>query len=191
MLDTPTPGPRDATRRIWNPVQQDGATFLETTAESGGTRTLIEIDVAPGGGNEPHRHLTYAEHFEVVGGRLTVQVGDATLELGPGERATAPIGSPHCFRNATRETVVFHVTFDPGHRGMEETLQVGYGLAADGLCRADGTPRNPLYLALLVDWSDIGLCGPRRLAGPVLRVLAGVARRRGVDRALIARYVTI
>ena len=191
MLATPTSDVRDAARRIWNPVQQDGATFLETTAESGGVHTLLEIDVAPGGGNEPHRHMTYAEHFEVVSGRLTVQVGDTTLELGPGERATAPIGTRHCFRNTSRETAVFRVTFDPGHRGMEETLQVGYGLAADGHCRADGTPRNPLYLALLVEWSEIGLCGPHRLAGPVLGLLARVARRRGVDRELIARYVTI
>ena len=33
-------------RRIYNPVQKDAATFLETSEETGGERTLIEIEAA-------------------------------------------------------------------------------------------------------------------------------------------------
>ena len=40
----------DGKRRIYNPIQKDYATFLETSEESGGEHTLIEIEVAPGGG---------------------------------------------------------------------------------------------------------------------------------------------
>ena len=43
-------------RRIYNPVQKDYATFLETSAETNGLRTLIEIELAPGGGNLVHYH---------------------------------------------------------------------------------------------------------------------------------------
>ncbi len=41
-------------RRVINPLQKDSVTVIETSAESGGERTLIEIDVAPGGGIIPH-----------------------------------------------------------------------------------------------------------------------------------------
>jgi len=46
-------------RRYYHPGQKDYATFLETSKETGGERTLIEIELAPGGGNVPHYHLTY------------------------------------------------------------------------------------------------------------------------------------
>src|SRR4051794_848397 len=51
-----------SSRRFYNPVQKDYATFLETSEESGGARTLIQVELAPRGGNALHRHLTYAEH---------------------------------------------------------------------------------------------------------------------------------
>ena len=47
-----------AGRRYYHPLQKDYATFLETSEETGGDRTLIEIEVAPGGGNAPHYHKT-------------------------------------------------------------------------------------------------------------------------------------
>ena len=48
-----------AGRRYYHPLQRDYATFLETSEETGGDSTLIEIEVAPGGGNAPHFHKTY------------------------------------------------------------------------------------------------------------------------------------
>ena len=33
----------DRPRRIYNPVQRDAATFLETSEETGGERTLAEL----------------------------------------------------------------------------------------------------------------------------------------------------
>ncbi len=190
MLDTPTPIAPPAPRRIWNPVQQDGAVFLELAEETGGARSLIEIDVAPGGGNMPHRHLTYAEHFEVLEGTLTVRVGRATHRLQAGDKATAAANVTHCFRNETDATVRFLVTLDPGHRGMEEALQVGYGLAADGLCRPDGTPKDLRVGGLLAELADIRLDGPKRVLNPLVGSLARAARRRGLDRELRERYVT-
>src|SRR3712207_5356398 len=76
-------------RRYYHPGQKDYATFLETSEESGGERTLIEIELAPGGGNAPHYHVTYDEHFEVLEGALEVQLGTASRTLQPGEKAVA------------------------------------------------------------------------------------------------------
>ena len=83
-------------RTIWNPVQQDSATFLETRAETGGRYSLIDIECAPGGGNALHIHTTFAETFEVAAGELTLRIGREERVLRPGERATVPPGTPHC-----------------------------------------------------------------------------------------------
>jgi mannose-6-phosphate isomerase-like protein (cupin superfamily) len=180
-----------STRRICNPVQKDAAIFLETAEESGGTRTLLQVELAPGGGNGLHKHMTYAEHFEVLEGDLTVVLDGIEHVLRPGDKATAPAGMMHCFKNPTLETVVFRVELRPGHRGFERTLQAGYGLAADGKVRKDGTPKNLLHLALLVEWSDIQIGGPMRVLQPLFGALAAVARRRGVDRELARTYVIL
>jgi mannose-6-phosphate isomerase-like protein (cupin superfamily) len=83
--------------------QKDYATFLKTSEETGGEGTLIEIEPAPGGGNQPHYHLTYDEHFEVLEGALEVQLGKASRTLRPSEKATAYKTVLHRFRNPAEE----------------------------------------------------------------------------------------
>lgn len=186
MTDTTTT--QAATRRIYSPVQRDAAVFLETTAESGGQRTLLEVELAPGGGNSPHRHMTYSERFEVIEGELAVRLGDAELALGPGDAATVPIGAVHCFANRTDAEVRFRVEIAPGHRGFEQALQIVYGLAEDGLVSRDGTPNDPLVLALLGEMGEMRLAGPKAVITPILALLARLARRRGLEQRLVERY---
>jgi quercetin dioxygenase-like cupin family protein len=175
-------------RRIYNPIQKDYATFLETSEETGGVRTLMEIEVAPGGGTLPHYHLTYAEHFEVLEGELEVMVGGETRTLLPGQKAVAPIDTLHNFHNATDEMVMFLITLKPGHAGFEKSLRVAYGLAEDGLSNAGGMPKNLYHTALLFEWGEGRLPGLFALAEPLFRQLARRARRKGIDRELEARY---
>ena len=178
-----------ATRpRYYHPLQKDYATFLLSSEETGGEYTLVEIEVAPGGGNAPHYHNTYDEHFEVVEGTLEVMVNGTTYTLRPGEKATAPMNALHCFRNPTGETTRFRVTIDPGSPGFEKAIKVAYGLATDGLTFRDGTPRNPYHLALLIDWSESRIRGFLGTLGPIFRVLAKRAKRKGIDRELEQRY---
>ena len=175
-------------RRIHNPVQDDAVTFLETSEESGGVRSLAELEVAPGGKVTPHYHLGYTERFRVLEGRLTVQVGDVRRVLGPGEELTVPIGTPHAWSNAGPERTVAHIELRPGQPGFETSIRVVYGLAADGKVLKNGVPRNPLYAALLLDWGETRLSGAAAILERGLRLLARVARRAGVDRKLAARY---
>jgi mannose-6-phosphate isomerase-like protein (cupin superfamily) len=181
-----TPASED--RRYYNPIQKDWATFLRTSEETGGEYTLIEVEVAAGGGNTPHYHRTYDEHFEVLEGALEVMVGKETRTLRPGEKAVAKKNTLHRFRNTTGERTKFLVGLRPGHTGFEKAIKAAYGLASDGRVRADGTPRNPYHLALLLEWSDIRLPGLLTVAEPVLRFLARRARRKGIDRELEAKY---
>jgi quercetin dioxygenase-like cupin family protein len=176
-------------RRIYSPVQRDAAIFLETCEESGGHRTLLEIELAPGGGNELHRHLTYAERFVAVDGELTVRVDGLDHVLRPGDEATAEAGVMHRFSNETDELVRFHVELTPGHRGMEQVLQIGYGLAEDGKTNSKGIPKNLVQAAVLMKLGEIRVAGAIRLLTPLFHVLAAWGRRRGVDAALAERYV--
>jgi quercetin dioxygenase-like cupin family protein len=175
-------------RRIVNPVQGDAVTFLETSEESGGVRSLGELEVAPGGKVAPHYHRSYSEHFKVTSGHLTVMVDGEDRILGPGEEAIVPAGTLHGWSNTSGETAVAEVELRPGQPGFERSLQVAYGLARDGKVLKNGMPRNPLHLALLLDWGDGRKAGVLAVMGPVFRLLAALARALGIDRRLIARY---
>ena len=180
--------PTGEDQRYYHPLQKDYTTFLETSEETGGDHTLLEIELAPGGGNTPHYHKTYDEHFEVVEGTLEVLVGKETSVLRPGQKAVAPRNTLHKFRNPGEERARFLVELRPGSAGFEKAIKAGYGLARDGRVRADGTPKDLYHLAVLLEWSEIRLPGVFTIAEPLLRFLAKRARRKGIDRELEARY---
>jgi hypothetical protein len=48
-------------RTIYNPVQRDSVVFLETVSETNGKYTLVEVELAAGGGVGLHYHKTYSE----------------------------------------------------------------------------------------------------------------------------------
>jgi quercetin dioxygenase-like cupin family protein len=175
-------------RRFYHPLQKDYVTFLETSAETGGARTLLEVELAPGGGNGTHYHRSFSERFEVVSGELSVEVNGQTYVLRPGESATAEIGDHHRFFNASDEDVVFRVELSPGNVGFERGLQIVYGMAEAGDLTQGGLPRSLGELALILELTETGMPGPLRLMNPVAGALARRARRKGVEADLVARY---
>jgi quercetin dioxygenase-like cupin family protein len=175
-------------RQIYNPVQKDYATFLETAASTNGRRTLLEVEVAAGGGNALHYHAAFSERFEVLEGVLCVQLGKETYTLKPGESATAPASTLHRFYNATSLPVRFLVELQPGSAGFERALQIGYGLAADGRTNAKGLPKNIYHLALCFELSETMVTGALSLITPLFRFLAARARRKGIEQELIRKY---
>jgi quercetin dioxygenase-like cupin family protein len=171
------------TRSFEHPIQHDRATFLETSEESGGERTLVELEVAPGGGNVLHRHDAFSERFESVDGVLTVQVDGEDVRLGRGDPATAPIGSLHRFRNETDAPVTARIELRPGSLGFERAIQIAYGLAQDGRAAKNGGPKNLIELAILVEMADTRMSGAMRIREPLFGTLA----RRVGARASSAR----
>jgi quercetin dioxygenase-like cupin family protein len=185
LMPTTTRDPRT----IVNPVIRDRVTFLELSAETGGTRSLAQIELAPGGGNEPHYHRKFDETFTCLQGTLGLQVGKSTLRLEPGQSATAKAGEVHRFFNPSEDrAVTFNVVVAPGSPGFERMLQVAYGLAADGLTNGKGIPKDPYHTALIVRWGDTNMPGLLSLVEPVLRWMAGRAEANGTAQALIDRY---
>lgn len=81
----------------WGPGEL--MTFLITGEETGGAFFLAEMIVPPGGGPPPHIHHREDESFQLLEGRLTVQVGGDTITALPGDFVYLPRGIAHSFRN--------------------------------------------------------------------------------------------
>jgi mannose-6-phosphate isomerase-like protein (cupin superfamily) len=179
---------RPAPRRIYHPTQKDYATFLETSASTGGKRTLAELELAPGGGNMPHYHMAFDERFEVLEGELQVLIDKTTYTLRPGETKTAFANTLHCFSNPTDKTTRFLVDIRPGSTGFEQALQIAYGLATDGKANKQGLPTNIYHLAIVFVLGEGRVPGVMSLLMPVFRLLAARARKRGIEKELIRKY---
>lgn len=177
-------------RRIYNPIQKDYVTFLKTAAETNGDYTLVEVELADGGGVGLHFHKTYSEKFECIEGELQVRLGKETHKLGPGQSATALPFVNHLFQNRSGKPCRFRVELRPGNRGFEKSLQIGYGLARDGKCKSNGFPKDRLALAWLFTISESNLPGWMSLFEGILRRQAKRAVLKGIDRQLTADYVS-
>jgi quercetin dioxygenase-like cupin family protein len=185
---TSASGQTQTPRRIYNPIQKDYVTFLETSASTGGKRSLHEIELAPGGGNVPHYHLNFDERFEVLEGELDVLVGKTTYTLRPGETKTAVANTLHNFKNTTDKTTRFLVDIQPGSPGHEQALQIMYGLATDGKANKQGLPTNINHLAIVFVLAGARVPGMMSLMMPLFRLIAARARKLGIERELIEKY---
>jgi quercetin dioxygenase-like cupin family protein len=176
-------------RKIYNPVQKDTVTFLKTHADTNGEYTLVEVELADGGGVGLHYHKTYAEKFDCISGSLQVQLNKTLHTLSAGETATADPKINHLFRNRSGAPCKFNVELRPASKGFEESLQIGYGLARDGETKKNGFPKDKLALAWLFEISESNLPGWMSVFEYVLRKQAVKARQRGIDKKLKEKYV--
>lgn len=176
-------------RKIYNPIQKDQVVFLKTHADTHGEYTLVEVQLADGGGVGWHYHKTYLEKFDCLEGEVQIGLDKKILPLQPGQSATAHPNSVHLFRNRSGKPCKFLVELRPASRGFEQSLQIGYGLAGDGLCRPNGFPKDKLALAWLFDISESNLPGWMSIFEFILRRQAKKARAKGIDKKLIEQYV--
>lgn len=101
----------------------DRGRVIVSGAETGGRYSLMEYAVAarPAGeaqGYGAHRHAAIEETFWVRQGRLSFLLGEAVIELGPGDFVRAPPGVRHGFANLSGAPVELLVSFVPG--GFEQ-----------------------------------------------------------------------
>lgn len=78
-----------------------GVTWQQLASTPKGTVVFADVTYVPGGnGGEPHPHATHSgrEYGVVISGRLSIEVGDESFELGPGDSITFPSAIPHRFR---------------------------------------------------------------------------------------------
>ena len=179
-------------RAIYNPIQKDTAIFLKTSHETNGAYTLVEVEVAPGGGVGQHYHKGYTETFECLEGELKIQLGKQEHTLKPGDApATAERNVLHRFVNTSNEPCRFCVTITPGCRGFEESIQIAYGLARDGKTNKEGTPAKLDHLGVLLVLSESKLPGWQGIFEKGLLWIGKRADKKGITDELRREYVKI
>ena len=68
-----------------------------SAADTGGQYTLLEVTMPANLAAPLHVHHTEDEGFYVLEGSITIQVGDESVTLGPGQHAFGPREVPHRF----------------------------------------------------------------------------------------------
>lgn len=172
-----------APRRIVNPVTGDRIEFVNSPLLGDDGPLEFRCELAPAAKGSPlHVHRTLRETFTVVSGVLVMDLGGANLrQLRVGERIEIAPGEAHGFRNALEEPTIFDASVSPGG-GFEKFLRITYGLAADGATGADGAPRDPLALALVLQYADLTLHGaPAGIQAAAIAAFAWLGRKVGVE----------
>lgn len=180
--------PADLVRTIYNPVFDDTVTFKKFSYETGGEYTLLEIDLAPGGGNAMHYHNRFTETFIAVEGELGVDLGRQSFILKEGEYLTVDKGQVHRFYNPGNDRIVFHVRIEPGSAGFERSLYLLYGLTQDGYAREDGLLQEFDHTAIFLSLSDTRVPGLLNIMNPLFKRAARKAERSGLQDELLERY---
>jgi quercetin dioxygenase-like cupin family protein len=89
--------------------------YVIESAETDGRFALIEHTIPPRTLAAPiHTHEREDEYSYVLSGRMGAQIGDETIEAGPGELVRKPRGVPHAFWNAHYEECVLLELISPG-----------------------------------------------------------------------------
>ena len=155
----------------------DGSSYIVTkpAAETGGAYVEMEFVLPPGClPPPPHVHPSQVEEYEVLEGRFDVLVEGSWRTLGPGERASVPVGALHTFRNKSGETVRVRNWHRPALRfeGYIETIHAT--LKRSGI-KSKRDPRIPLYLSqIMLEYRETLAPGRARERVPI-----GIAARLG------------
>ena len=175
---------------LHNSALRGTVTFLDTARSSRGRLTEIEVLLLPGGGNPPHYHRTYDEAFTIIEGSLQLKLaGRHRKALKAGETYVVTAGNVHSFYNDSDRPVQVRCRIMPANEGFENSLRIMAGLATDGCYNLRlQMPSSFQALAVCMAMSDTWVSGPLAVLNRPLRLLAHVARWRGVERKLKHRY---
>ena len=81
---------------------------------SGGDFVLVETRADPQGGVPPHVHTREDETFYILEGRFAIQVGEQTVEVGPGDTVFAPRDVVHSWYCVSDTPGRFVLLISPG-----------------------------------------------------------------------------
>ncbi len=156
----------------------DGSVYVvrRPAAETGGEYVEMEFVLPPGCvPPPPHVHRQQVEEYEVLEGQFDVVVDGAWRTLGPGERASVPVGSLHTFRNRSGGLVRVRNWHRPAMR-FEDFIERTYKtLSAAGVTRKRD-PRIALYLSMIMLDFDETLAPGRRRERLPMQALARIGR---------------
>lgn len=100
---------------------------------TGGAYAVLEALHQPDCFVPLHLHRNEEEHFLVLEGRYRIAIGDRVIEAEPGDRATVPKNTPHCWRNISSGQGRLLVVLTPG--GFERLVSQDHDLPEEALIR--------------------------------------------------------
>jgi len=174
-----------------NPITKERATILESSAQTNGAYTSIEVELQPRGGNPIHYHQYFTEQFEPVKGILGIHYLGKEMRLQPGAIFKVPIMKNHRFYNPCDEVIIFKARLEPGQPDFENFMAALFGLVSDGkTIGKNQIPFNPFYAIILLKWGDTQVDNFFfRLFKPVLIILYTLSRKLGYEKKLLNKYV--
>jgi mannose-6-phosphate isomerase-like protein (cupin superfamily) len=135
----------------------------------------------PNGAIEPHMH-SFEESFYVLEGSLSVEVGNKTHTLGPGDFGLIPTGAVHSWKNTSAGTARWLEMQAPQPRAAE------YG--RDTFFTSDGAPGDASIAIGHFDESQLPRPGgPSQMEG--FNPTTGVAIKMFVDRSFGATHQSL
>jgi mannose-6-phosphate isomerase-like protein (cupin superfamily) len=174
------------TRVIVNPLSGEQIVIRRTSEQTDGEVLDWELLLAPGGKvPSSHAHPRQEEIFTVLAGRMRFRVGWRRIDAAPGQCVRIPPGTVHHFANAGSAPARVAVQSRPA-LAMEELLETAAALAQQQHAAGRALPR-PIELALFMTDFEHEVRAPFLppvLVQPLMRALARLARRYGLD----ARY---
>lgn len=94
------------------------ATIKLTGEDTNGGLTVVEVRIGPGRMAPPHVHHREEETFLITEGRLTFQIGEQTIEAGPGDIVVGPRDVPHRFTAGSDGATVLFLLTPAGLEGL-------------------------------------------------------------------------
>ncbi|MCD6019518.1 MAG: Cupin 2 conserved barrel domain protein [Bacteroidetes bacterium] len=146
---------------IENPILGDKAKFLITAEDSNGELMRGELWLKPLAQGPPlHYHPIQSETFEVVKGKLGLEVDGKKMLLGPGEKYTIQPNTSHKWFNAGDEELHMFAELRPALK-TEFFLESMYSLACQGKVNKEGLPGTLQFAALLNECpGELYIVGP-------------------------------
>jgi hypothetical protein len=98
-------------------------------------------------------------------------------------------GANHRFFNQSNDRITFTNNVVPGSTGLENTLRILCGLAADGHYSKANIPKNLYHMGICAVMSDMRLTGIAGLVtSPLVKFFARRGREKGIQAKLIEKY---
>lgn len=178
-----------AGRPMYGDSQKGGAlVWLRTAQDTSGEYSLAYGVGKPGYTVFPHYHTGYTETLRVLGGEFLVRIGDQRRTLTVGDEATVPRRTVHEWTIWKEGPAELLVELRPASASFKKWIVMLQNMHADGLTTPDQRPKSIVHAALFLTESDTHPAGRARLLSPVLKMVAWVAHRAGVDRRLEEKY---
>ncbi|MNK22224.1 Cupin domain protein [compost metagenome] len=179
----------DNAKTYYNPINGEYTRILESSADTNGEYSLLEVSLMPGGGNPVHYHTRFTEEFFAVKGLLGLQYEKDILHLEPGQSRLVPIGVEHRFFNDSAEPIIFRIILRSGQPGFENFIKGLFGLVNDGKTTKSMVPKNPYYAVILLKWGDTHLKNTFfYLFTPFASLVYRLAVKLGREKKLLDKY---